>query len=792
MSERSIPWFAFAIGFLLFLVWVTPTTVSDNIDLKSDFGLVKEDSALIAYIPHAPIYIDGDTNFTDTALLEGWQGNGTLEDPFIIENLSITSGGSATPRVNISNTRVHFVIQNCELAYASSSRGLNLDNVHNGRIINNTCTGNYFGIYLVDSWYNTIVDNNCSFNQYGMSIDYSWYNTIINNICSNNPSYGIHLWHSPHTTVDNCTLIDNYRGILVDDSDYSTIANNNVSGNVMQGIFVQDSSQYVNLENNTCNNNFRGIYHMNSYYSTLVNNTCNYNADYGIYFSSSHLSVINNSGTGNSGGGLFANGGFHTIANNNFSYNLGSGIYFDAGTDGTLTNNTCDGNGDSGMYFTNLDNTNVTNNECNNNNDHGIHVGPYTLENNVTQNICRNNDGVAGSRGVLVDYYSINNTISWNVFEDNSVDAEDGQYSAYDDNVYDYNYYSDYAGVDANGNGIGDTPHTISGSAGHSDAHPLMFRSIPFRWNETPRDQTITDLDVLYYKLNITAYAPVTWSVNDVVHFTIDENGTLEPIGALAFGEYELMVNVTNIYNFTIQAEFTIYVVPWDTTPPDWVITPEDQVIEYGDPFYYDLDVTDSSAISHWWLTGGGFSIDSDGVITNSTFLAVNIYIIIINVNDTYGNTRGALIAITVEDTILPSWVIAPENQVIEYGEHFTYDVDATDLAGIDNWWLNTTDFEIDGNGVITNATVLAAGSYGLEISCNDTHGNVLSATITVTVEELPSTTTPTTDTTTPTSPTTPTGNTPGGLDPMLFIALGGIGGVVVLIIVILFVKKKS
>jgi hypothetical protein len=98
---------------------------------------------------------------------------------------------------------------------------------------------------------------------------------------------------------------------------------------------------------------------------------------------------------------------------------------------------------------------------------------------------------------------------------------------------------------------------------------------------------------------------------------------------------------------------------------------------------------------------------------------------------------------------------------------------------------------------MITNTTPLAVGVYGLEISCNDTHGNVLSATIAITVEELPTTTpttttTPTDTTTTPTSPTTPTGTTPGGLDPMVMIVLGVGGALAILIIIVVFLKKKS
>lgn len=36
------------------------------------------------------------------------------------------------------------------------------------------------------------------------------------------------------------------------------------------------------------------------------------------------------------------------------------------------------------------------------------------------------------------------------------------------------NFWHDYAGVDGNGNGIGDTPHNISGSSNSKDNFPLM------------------------------------------------------------------------------------------------------------------------------------------------------------------------------------------------------------------------------------------------------------------------------------------------------------------------------
>jgi hypothetical protein len=58
------------------------------------------------------------------------------------------------------------------------------------------------------------------------------------------------------------------------------------------------------------------------------------------------------------------------------------------------------------------------------------------------------------------------------------------------------------------------------------------------------------------------------------------------------------------------------------------------------------------------------------------------------------------------------------------------------DPSDIDQWWLNTTLFSIDANGVITNATTLSLGVYWIKVSVNDTQGNILTAIFKVTVED--------------------------------------------------------
>ncbi|MHA3964705.1 MAG: hypothetical protein AM325_014335, partial [Candidatus Thorarchaeota archaeon SMTZ1-45] len=75
-----------------------------------------EDDPIIEY---GFITIDGDTNFSDTALVEGWEGDGSPGNPFIIDGLHIDLGVEFGHCIMISNTRVSFTISNCNLTGAN-------------------------------------------------------------------------------------------------------------------------------------------------------------------------------------------------------------------------------------------------------------------------------------------------------------------------------------------------------------------------------------------------------------------------------------------------------------------------------------------------------------------------------------------------------------------------------------------------------------------------------------------------------------------------------------------------
>ncbi|MFW9873393.1 MAG: hypothetical protein ACFFG0_09840 [Candidatus Thorarchaeota archaeon] len=76
--------------------------------------------------------------------------------------------------------------------------------------------------------------------------------------------------------------------------------------------------------------------------------------------------------------------------------------------------------------------------------------------------------------------------------------------------------------------------------------------------------------------------------------------------------------------------------------------------------------------------------------------------------------------SITWSFTVLienPNWVEIATDQVLEYGDSFIYDLNATDLSGIHSYWINdTSHFSIDAYGLLTNNTALAVGIYWIEV----------------------------------------------------------------------------
>ncbi len=176
---------------------------------------------------------------------------------------------------------------------------------------------------------------------------------------------------------------------------------------------------------------------------------------------------------------------------------------------------------------------------------------------------------------------------------------------------------------------------------------------------------------------------------------------------------------------------------------PTWDQTPTDQIIEYGSFLNYDVNASDFSGINRYWLNDTtDFNIDSIGIFTSIGVLAVGDYIVEVRAYNPSDNYCTATIKISVEDTSIPIWDLAPTDQSLEFGEFFLYDLDAFDLSGISLYWINDTSyFNIDDNGILTNITVLVPRTYWLEVRAYDSSDNYCSDIIKIIVklpEELP------------------------------------------------------
>jgi parallel beta-helix repeat protein len=110
-----------------------------------------------------PIRIDSDSDLESQAISNGWPGNGTESNPFIIENYDIdgTDNGCC---LYIGNTTKHLKIRNCTFFNSSyhdqyqasqfssyyGENGINFFNVENGKIENVSSKGNRgYGAFLI-------------------------------------------------------------------------------------------------------------------------------------------------------------------------------------------------------------------------------------------------------------------------------------------------------------------------------------------------------------------------------------------------------------------------------------------------------------------------------------------------------------------------------------------------------------------------------------------------------------------------------------------------------------------
>ncbi len=225
------------------------------------------------YVTHTPIRINSNAEFATMAVSEGWNGSGTVGDPWIIENLNINGLGSGNC-VYIGNVTNYYIIQYCYFHNASGNSGAYHYNSgiviyysHNGILKNNTissCTNR--GIYITYSSDFFIYGNKIQLNSYGglylshdtsISIDT---NLIVNNDIVWFDSSGIKLDISSFISITNNNITRSYSGIHIYYSSSNKIINNSISNiyygaNQIGGIYCVGSQANIIKLNNIKNIN---------------------------------------------------------------------------------------------------------------------------------------------------------------------------------------------------------------------------------------------------------------------------------------------------------------------------------------------------------------------------------------------------------------------------------------------------------------------------------------------------------------------------------------------------------
>ena len=237
----------------------TNEVAEENLEIRTNTNAIQDGEIPKFWnLTGNPIYINDwrcKYSWRKTSQKNDWcSGSGTLEDPYILENI-IIDGQNSGSCITIRNSRAYFIIRNCTL-YNSGGRsifnwvaGIKLVNTKNGLLLNNTCSfNNGDGILEICGYNNNFSKNTINYNFYhGICSWGSDNNNFLENEIKFNEINGIYFTFSDFHKIDKNAIDYNLYGIgFIISNNNSVMSNYIVGNNVSIYQFMSRGNIFIN------------------------------------------------------------------------------------------------------------------------------------------------------------------------------------------------------------------------------------------------------------------------------------------------------------------------------------------------------------------------------------------------------------------------------------------------------------------------------------------------------------------------------------------------------------------
>ena len=437
--------------------------------------------------------------------------------------------------------------------------------------------------------------------------------------------------------------------------------------------------------------NYAGIHLWNVTNGNILDNRC-FNTSHGIYGSATYSAVSNNVINVSSAEGISMTQTHHTQISGNELIGTNGGLRLSSGSYNEIRGNIVEVQAAYAIRISTTGNSTISENQCSG----GTIAGMLLLASD--NNTLEENDIHGNFRGLVVESSDLNGIISSTL-------------RANYDGLYIYDSYANLV----HGCNISDNTHSGVVETMASAAN-LIF------WNEF-----VNNTGHILDESSGTSHYEYNY-YDDCEGADLDANGYID------------MPYVIPLYD-----EVDAHPLVYKPTGVEWDPAPTNQVIELGEAFYYDLNVTSASPVVDWRIDNSPyFMVDSEGIITDKGNLAVGFYFLEIYATNLYGFNTGAGFSITVEDTTNPIWITAARNRHYNYGNWIEFQIAASDEDGIETWTINDDEnftlheesYGAFSMATIVNNYILSSGEYMISLEVFDPSGNSVRMNFTITVAE--------------------------------------------------------